>query len=135
MRVWKIAPEWRSGEAKVTTWLYRVVANLCLDRLRKVQSTSLDAIDEPIDPSPSAADDMQSSARHDALQVALMELPERQRQAVVLRHIEELANPEIADVMEISVEAVESLTSRGKRALTQILKGRKAALGFEGDAP
>jgi len=135
MRVWKIAPEWRSGEAKVTTWLYRVVANLCLDRLRKVQSTSLDAIDEPIDPSPSAADDMQSSARHDALQVALMGLPERQRQAVVLRHIEELANPEIADVMETSVEAVESLTSRGKRALTQILKGRKAALGLEGDAP
>ena len=135
MRVWKIAPEWRSGEAKVTTWLYRVVANLCLDRLRKVQSTSLDAIDEPIDPSPSAADDMQSNARLDALQAALIALPERQRQARVLRHIEELANPEIADVMEISVKAVESLTSRGKRALTQILKGRKAALGFEGDAP
>ena len=135
MRVWKIAPEWRSGDAKVMTWLYRVVANLCLDRLRKVQSTSLDAIDEPIDPSPSAADDMQSNARLDALQAALIALPERQRQALVLRHIEELANPEIADVMEISVEAVESLTSRGKRALTQILKGRKAALGFEGDAP
>ena len=135
MRVWKIAPEWRSGDAKVITWLYRVVANLCLDRLRKVQSTSLDAIDEPIDPSPSAADDMQSNARLDALQAALIALPERQRQALVLRHIEELANPEIADVMEISVEAVESLTSRGKRALTQILKGRKAALGFEGDAP
>jgi len=135
MRVWKIAPEWRSGEAKVTTWLYRVVANLCLDRLRKVQSTSLDAIDEPIDPSPSAAVDMQNNARLDALQAALIALPERQRQALVLRHIEELANPEIADVMEISVEAVESLTSRGKRALTQILKGRKAALGFEGDAP
>ena len=135
MRVWIIAPEWRSGEAKVTTWLYRVVANLCLDRLRKVQSTSLDAIDEPIDPSPSAADDMQSNARLDALQAALIALPERQRQALVLRHIEELANPEIADVMEISVKAVESLTSRGKRALTQILKGRKAALGFEGDAP
>ena len=106
MRVWKIAPEWRSGDAKVTTWLYRVVANLCLDRLRKVQSTSLDAIDEPIDPSPSAADDMQSNARLDALQAALIALPERQRQALVLRHIEELANPEIADVMEISVEAV-----------------------------
>jgi len=30
MRVWKIAPKWRMGEAKVTTWLYRVVANLCL---------------------------------------------------------------------------------------------------------
>ncbi len=135
MRVWKIAPEWRTGEAKVTTWLYRVVSNLCMDRLRKVKSTSLDAIGEPIDPSPSAVDDIQTGARHDALQHALMQLPPRQRQAVVLRHIEELPNPEIAEQMEISVEAVESLTSRGRRALTQILKGQKSALGFEGDAP
>ncbi len=135
MRVWKIAPEWRMGEAKVTTWLYRVVANLCTDRLRKTRATSLDAIDEPMDPSPSAAADMQTNARNDALQAALMELPARQREAVVLRHIEELPNPQIAERMEISVEAVESLTSRGKRALTQLLKGRKSALGFEGDAP
>ncbi len=135
MRVWKIAPEWRMGEAKVTTWLYRVVANLCTDRLRKTRATSLDAIDEPMDPSPSAADDMQTNARNDALQAALMDLPARQREAVVLRHIEELPNPQIAERMEISVEAVESLTSRGKRALTQLLKGRKPALGFEGDAP
>ena len=135
MRVWKIAPEWRMGEAKVTTWLYRVVANLCTDRLRKARATSLDAIDEPMDPSPSAADDMQTNARNDALQAALMDLPARQREAVVLRHIEELPNPQIAERMEISVEAVESLTSRGKRALTQLLKGRKPALGFEGDAP
>ncbi|MEP5153726.1 RNA polymerase sigma factor [Planktotalea sp.] len=133
MRVWKIAPEWRSGEAKVTTWLYRVTSNLCTDRLRQRRGTSLDAIDEPIDPSPSADDVLQSTARQDALQNALMELPVRQRQAVVLRHIEELPNPEIAEKMEISVEAVESLTSRGKRALAKILKGRKAALGFEGE--
>ncbi len=134
MRVWKIAPDWRPGEAKVTTWLYRVTSNLCTDRLRKRRGgVSLDAIDEPVDPSPSAADVMQSDARHDALQSALMELPERQRQAVVLRHIEELPNPEIAKVMEVSVEAVESLTSRGKRALAKILQGRKAALGYEGD--
>lgn len=134
MRVWKIAPDWRSGEALVTTWLYRVTANLCTDRLRQRRGTSLEAIDEPIDPSPSADQVLQDTARQDALQSALMELPVRQRQAVVLRHIEELPNPQIAEKMEISVEAVESLTSRGKRALAQILKGRKAALGFEGDA-
>lgn len=133
MRVWKIAPEWRTGDAKVTTWLYRVTANLSTDRLRQRRGTSLDAIDEPIDPSPSAADALQDGARHDALQTALLALPERQRQAVILRHLEELANPEIAQIMEISVEAVESLTSRGKRALAQILEGQKAALGFEGD--
>ena len=60
-----------------------------------------------------------------ALDAALARLPERQRQAVVLRHIEGLANPEIAEVLEISVEAVESLTARGKPpklALTAVMR-------------
>ena len=35
LRLWRQAPKWRRGEAKVTTWLYRVVANLCTDRLRR----------------------------------------------------------------------------------------------------
>lgn len=55
-----------------------------------------------------------------ALQTALNNLPDRQRQAVVLRHIEGLTNPEIGQIMEIGVEAVESLTARGKRALATI---------------
>ena len=65
------------------------------------------------------------------LQAALDELPERQRQAVVLRHMEELSNPEIAGIMEISTEAVESLTARGKRALAAILAGRRDELGYQ----
>ena len=35
IRLWKIAPDWQQGQAQVSTWLYRVVANLCTDRLRK----------------------------------------------------------------------------------------------------
>lgn len=133
MRVWKIAPEWRQGEAKVTTWLYRVTANLCTDRLRRKTGAPLDAIEEPADPAPAADHALQQSARNDALQQALLDLPERQRQAVVLRHIEEMTNPQIAEIMEISVEAVESLTSRAKRALATLLKSRKQALGYEGE--
>ena len=68
-----------------------------------------------------------------ALQTALNQLPERQHQAVVLRHIEGLTNPQIAQIMEIGVEAVESLTARGKRSLAAILAGRKQELGYEGD--
>ncbi|MEM9438704.1 MAG: RNA polymerase sigma factor [Pseudomonadota bacterium] len=130
LRLWKIAPDWRQGEAKVTTWLYRVTANLCTDRLRKVKHSDLDDAPEVADGAPSADQKMIAQARADALNRALSELPERQREAVVLRHIEGLTNPEIAEVMDISVEAVESLTARGKRALAQALGKRRAELGF-----
>ena len=66
-----------------------------------------------------------------ALDAALASLPDRQREAVVLRHIEGMSNPEIAEILQIGVEAVESLTARGKRALAAILSGQRAALGYE----
>ncbi len=133
LRVWRIAPDWRAGEAQVSTWAYRVVANLCTDLLRKQRTVALDAVAEPIDPAPTAEGRMQDAARLDALQVALSTLPDRQRQAVVLRHIEGLSNTEIGDILGVGVEAVESLTARGKRGLTTALSGQRAALGFEDD--
>lgn len=133
LRLWKIAPEWRQGEAKVSTWLYRVVTNLCTDRLRKKRGVALDAVAEPEDGRASVAEGMIESERAVALRAALATLPERQRQAVVLRHIEEIANPEIAQMMDISIEAVESLTARGKRALTAALADRRKDLGYSDD--
>jgi len=134
MRLWRIAADWREGEAQVSTWLYRVTANLCTDRLRKRRRTvDIDDVAEPADPVPSAAAQMQSRSRHLALSAALASLPERQAQAVSLRHLEGLSNPEIAAIMDISVTSVESLTARGKRALHAALAGQKDALGFEND--
>ena len=131
LRLCRIAPEWQQGEAKVTTWLYRVVANLCTDRLRrKGRMAPLDAAGDPADGRADVDEDMQVRARAEALQEALDALPERQRQAVVLRHIEELGNPEIAEIMGISVEAVESLTARGKRTLSATLGARQEELGY-----
>ena len=130
LRLWRIAPDWREGEAKVSTWLYRVTANLCTDRLRRRRGVALDAVPEPEDDAPGPAEGLQNRARARALQAALTALPERQRQAVVLRHIEGLGNPEIAGIMDISAEAVESLIARGKRALTAALAGRRAELGY-----
>lgn len=134
MRLWKIAPDWDADRAKVTTWLYRVVANLCTDRLRKSgRGVALDAIEEPADEAQSAADNMQDTARVAALHDALAGLPERQAQAVALRHLEELGNPEIATIMDTNVRTVESLIARGKRALIAKLSGRKEELGYEDD--
>lgn len=134
MRLWKIAPDWDAERALVTTWLYRVVANLCTDRLRKRgRGVALDAIEEPADGAPSVASGMQNAARGQALHAALADLPKRQAQAVSLRHLEELGNPQIADIMDTNVRTVESLIARGKRALIAKLSGRKDELGYDDD--
>lgn len=133
LRLWRIAGQWRSDEARVSTWLYRVTANLCTDRLRRRRGVGIDDIPEPADGQPGVADRMMAADRAAALEKALSLLPERQRQAVILRHLEGLSNPEIAQIMEIGVEAVESLTARGKRALAQALAGRREDLGYDHD--
>lgn len=133
LRLWKIAPDWRQGEAKVSTWLYRVVTNLATDRLRRRRGIGLDEAPEVEDGAASALDRMIDTDRAQALELALAQLPARQRQAVVLRHLEGMSNPEIAEAMEIGVEAVESLTARGKRALAALLAGRRAELGYGHD--
>jgi len=131
LRLWRMAPGWQQGGARVSTWLYRVVSNLCLDRLRKSRPRGLEEVAEPEDAAPGAVARLIEADRMLALDRALAALPDRQRQAVVLRHIEGLTNPEIAAVMDIGVEAVESLVARGKKGLTALLSGRRAELGFE----
>ena len=134
LRLWRIAPDWRQGEALVSTWIYRVATNLCTDRLRarkRRQTDALDQVAEPEDGAPGVVAGMIEADRMAALNTALASLPDRQREVVILRHIEGLTNPEIAEVLQIGVEAVESLTARGKRALTTALAGHRQALGYQ----
>ena len=101
-----------------------MVTNLCSDlkRSRRTRAgVGLDDAPEVAAATASAVASLMQADRMTALQRALDQLPDRQRQAVVLRHIEGLANPEIAQIMELGIEAVESLTARGKRALAAIL--------------
>lgn len=134
LRLWRIAPDWRPGEARVSTWLYRVTGNLCIDRARaRRPAVALDTVAEPADDAPDALSRMQDATRLTALEQALAQLPDRQRQAVVLRHIEGLGNPEIAEIMDMSIAAVESLTARGKRALAAALAGRREELGYDAE--
>ena len=136
LRLWRAAAGWQQdGAAQPATWLYRVVANLCTDRLRRSGRTaSLEDADQAWDGQPGVEDRLIEKGRMAALDAALAHLPDRQRQAVVLRHIEGLSNPEIAAILDLGVEAVESLTARGKRALAQALANSKEALGYD-DGP
>lgn len=132
LRLWRAAKDWKTdGAAKPSTWLHKVVANLCVDRLRKSGRSVELGDDDYADDAPGAEAWLQDRGRMEALDAALATLPERQRQAVVLRHIEGLSNPDIAAALDIGVEAVESLTARGKRALKAALEGQKEALGYD----
>lgn len=134
LRLWRVAPEWRQNEARVSTWAYRVVTNLCTDRLRvrvRRPATPLDDAPEVASDATGAVAGLIEADRMAALQTALSALPDRQWQAVVLRHIEGMTNPEIAVIMDLGVEAVESLTARGKRNLAALLSGQREALGYE----
>ncbi len=133
LRLWRIAPDWQQGNAKVSTWLYQVVSNLCIDRLRCKQHIYLDAVAEPADTNPNMSDVIQDRSRTNALYYALKKLSDGQRQAVTMRHLEGLSNPEIADNLKLSVEAVESLIARGKRKLSAILQSQKSELGYKND--
>lgn len=133
LRLWRMAPDWQPGSAKVSTWLYRVTVNLCSDRLRRRRNVALDTVPEPEDGAAGVPEQMMDADRAAALEAALLRLPERQRQAVVLRHLEGLGNPEIAAIMDIGVEAVESLVARGKRGLVAALAGQREELGYEND--
>lgn len=131
LRLWKVAPDWVPGGAQPSTWLHRVTVNLATDRLRRRRGVALDAVEDPDDPAPAVVDGMIETDRRRALDEALALLPDRQRAAVVLRHLEGMTNPEIAASMGIGVEAVESLTARGKRRLTELLSGRRDELGYD----
>ena len=113
LRLWRIAPDWQADRAALGTWLYRVASNLCIDRLRRRRELGSDAVPELADDAPGPVAPARGRAtgprRCDA---ALAALPDRQRLAIVLRHFEDRSNPEIAEILEVSVEAVESLLAR-----------------------
>jgi len=120
LRLWQRASEY-SPRARVTTWLHRIAHNLAVDRLRargRWQALE-DEDDAPISaPQARLIDDRRRAENLDA---ALSELPERQRAALVLVHLNELSGKEAAHVLEISEDALESLLARARRTLKEKL--------------
>jgi RNA polymerase sigma-70 factor (ECF subfamily) len=118
LRAWQRASEYEP-KARLTTWLHRIAHNLAIDVLRKRRNDSREWDDESM-PAPDSriperlVEQLDTAQR---VQAALQTLPERQKQALLLCHEQGLSNPEIAEVLAVGVAAVESLLSRGRKAL------------------
>lgn len=121
LRAWKQAPRWAPGKAKFDTWLHRVALNLCYDRLRRRREVPTEISPDRPDEGPAPDRGILAAQLGAQVDRALAALPERQREAIVLCHYQELTNIEAAGLMSISVEALESLLSRGRRTLRQTL--------------
>ncbi len=130
LRLWRNIETWRA-DAPLIHWLHRVAYNLCIDRLRRRKPVSLDALPEPLDPEENPAGTLHRLELADAVAAAIAQLPDRQRAAVVFVHQEGFSNIETAALMEISVEAVESLLARARRSLRKLLEALRPEL--EGD--
>jgi RNA polymerase sigma-70 factor (ECF subfamily) len=121
-RVWTSAASWRPGSARFTTWLHRVALNLCLDRLARRRETSLDDAPDPADPAANPARRVEEDETARVVGAAVASLPERQRIALALCQYQGLRNDEAAEIMDVTVEALESLLARARRTLRERLR-------------
>lgn len=120
--------DWAPGGPKLRTWLYRVASNLCIDRQRARRTVSLDAMEES---GPRLVDDRMPDGDLDHRRLvrrALDRLPEKQRLAMILIYYQGFTNREAAELMESSVEAVESLLARARRTLRRELDSERPDL-------
>ncbi|MCF8467603.1 MAG: sigma-70 family RNA polymerase sigma factor [Sneathiella sp.] len=120
VKLWRQAPAWQA-KAQIKTWLHRVTHNLCIDHLRKQNRYSNDEVPDLEDPTPGVLELKEQQQLGDKVTEALQQLPARQRIAISLVHFEECGNMEAAAIMEISVDALESLLARGRRKLKELL--------------
>lgn len=123
LRVWTAAPRWRpDGAALFRTWFSRILTNLCIDRKRRPTMDPLEAAGEPTDDA--APVDQRLAERQEAavLATAVAALPARQRAALSLCYWQSMSNIEAAQVLGLSVGAVESLLVRARRTLKEKLK-------------
>ena len=120
------------GDADPGTWLYRIAVNQCLNvrrRKRRLQWLALDfwneGVDETTKPgerSGGVEDELQQTDRERIVGKAIDALPERQRTALILSHFERMSYKAIADAMDCTPSAVESLLHRAKTNLARRLR-------------
>jgi RNA polymerase sigma-70 factor (ECF subfamily) len=127
LRLWRQAGRWEP-RARLRTWLMTVAHNLCMDQLRRRREDVLGQADEPEDPAPGPDALRQQAQLAASVTAALAQLPPRQRAAIALVHFDELSGKDAAAIMEISVEALESLLARARRRLHALLAAERGRL-------
>lgn len=122
LKIWLHRGRWESGRAKFSTWLYRVVTNRCIDYRRQPRTEDLEQVPEVADAKPLPLEEIHKHKVTSLLDAAMERLPDQQRIALILSYHENMNNGEVAEVMQTTVMAVESLLKRGRQKLRELLR-------------
>jgi len=126
IKVWQKPQAWDGSKSMFTTWFYRVVVNACHDHRRK-HKRMVDVDDQVIDVVLGAEQseqevlekEQQKMWQKKCVEIAISKLPASQRDALNLVIYSELPQKQAAEVMNISLKALESLLVRAKRAMAK----------------
>ena len=133
VRAWKALPHFRR-KAKFTTWIYRIVYNLCLNRLPKLQRIKAqaepieDLLDAPVD-SPATIYEKQEQLAF--LHTRLNHLPEKYRLVLSLRYLQQLSYKEIAQALDVPMGTVKTHIYRARQALANRVRTWETENGGE----
>lgn len=124
--LWTNPAGWDGGrQTKFTTWFYRVVANACIDARRKHAPLPMDDGFDPPDEGRGAEEAVELKRNRESIDSCIGELPESQQTALALCFYEGVSNRDAAEIMGVSVKALESLLMRAKASLRGKLRGDK----------
>jgi RNA polymerase sigma-70 factor (ECF subfamily) len=127
LKLWSNPSQIREAGA-LKGWLMRVASNLAMDGFRAKPMKDLEAASEVSDGRPDAEEAQMKSWAARRVDGAIAKLPERQRLALTLVHFEQMSNGAAAAVLEVSVDALESLLARARRALKEELAADRESL-------
>ena len=123
--VWNQREQWRAGEAKFSTWLYRVAVNRSIDLCRKRKGVNVELEDDAYESDYMSADDMVAGRQtQEVLLECLKELPEKQMLALLYFYYEEMDIGEICKRLSATEDSVRSLLKRGKVSMRDILTNK-----------
>jgi RNA polymerase sigma-70 factor (ECF subfamily) len=129
------------GDANFSTWLFRIVTNVYLDRRKRTKNKQHLSLEEYIeleentvsrqveDSAPTPAEVAEGSERWEKIQEAINALPDYQRAMIVLYHTEGLSYEEIAQVMSLNIGTVKSRLNRARLVLREKLEPIKELFG------
>ena len=132
LKAYLALPKFR-GDARFSTWVYRIAINHCRDYLKRGGPLPVELKEEQIADEPAPEDkewqdklrEMRENRASEELQKLLAQLPEKHRRILVMRELEEMSYDEIAEVLQIRPGTVRSRLNRARAGLMRVARSTK----------